>query len=93
MQEAKEHRLFTSLRHRGHWMIRWHAIGEADPKPIRTLCGLPWMSEAHRTWDQTPSGGRCQHCEGLVAIASKPKAATFTSKDATSVTDLAQHYT
>jgi len=71
---------WASLRHRGHLAPQWHAVADSFPKPIKTLCGLSYTAEAHRTWDQTMSAGRCPSCETLVKTASRAKGATFISE-------------
>jgi len=67
----------------GHRSAQWHAVTETSPKPIKTVCGLSYTSEAHRTWDQTPSSGRCPQCTRLV-LATPGKGATFISDPAES---------
>lgn len=74
------HSFWASLRHRGHLVPQWHAVADSFPRPIRTLCGTSYTAEAHRTWDQTMSAGRCSSCEKLVTSASKAKGATFISE-------------
>lgn len=73
-----------ALRHRGHSMPEWHAVAETIPKPMKTLCGTPYLSEAHRTWDQTASGARCPRCERLVETAVKANGTTFIAEGAKS---------
>ncbi len=68
---------WASLRHGGHCAPTWHAVTESAPRPIKTLCGLPYTTEALRTWDQTPFAERCPQCERLVASANRAKSATF----------------
>jgi hypothetical protein len=75
--EMPRRSLLSSLRHRGHPMPEWHAVAETIPEPTKTVCGTPYFTEAHRTWDQTASGARCPRCERLVEIALKARGATF----------------
>ena len=82
--EMPRRSLWASLLRRSHWP-EWHAVADTAPKPIRTLCGSPYTSEAHRTWDQTMSGARCLQCEGLVTAARKAKGPTFVAEGPTSV--------
>jgi hypothetical protein len=60
---------FDSIRHWGHSPAEWHAVVDTHPKPAHTVCGLAYTAEAHRTWDQTMSTGRCSDCERLVPAA------------------------
>jgi hypothetical protein len=75
--EMPPHSFWASLRHRGRWVPNWHAVADTYPKPIKTLCGLSYMAEAHRTWDQTAAAGRCPACDRLATTAQKSKGATF----------------
>jgi len=75
--EMPHRSLWASLRHFGHRTAEWHAVSEASPSPIRTLCGIAYGSEALRTWDQTTAADRCPQCERLVTGADKAKGATF----------------
>lgn len=70
MAEMPPRNLMSSIRNRGHGSPIWHAVAETSPKPIKTLCGQSYSSEAHRTWDQTMSPARCPHCERRVALSS-----------------------
>lgn len=79
-----QRRSLVTLRHWGRPTPHWHAVAETIPEPLRTLCGSPYGSEAHRTWDQVISGSRCPQCERLVAAASNAKGATFIAEGATS---------
>jgi len=65
-------------------MPEWHAVAETIPKPIKTLCGAAYATEAHRTWDQTASGARCPQCARLVSAAAATKGTTFIADGATS---------
>jgi len=47
---------------------KWHAVVESRRGPTKALCGSAVTSEAHRTWDQTESKGRCRTCERLVPV-------------------------
>ncbi len=67
----------AAIRHWGHGAPQWHAVVDTNPKPIKTMCGLSYTTEAHRTWDQTMSAGRCPHCEQRVISAGKARSATF----------------
>jgi len=62
--------LRVTLRPKAHGHPQWHAVAAANLKPIRTLCGMWCMSEAHRTWDQTPLATRCPLCQQLVERAA-----------------------
>lgn len=77
VEEMARPGFWTSLRHRGSGASTWHAVTESAPRPIKTLCGLPYTSEALRTWDQIPVAGRCSQCERMVAGASSVRSATF----------------
>jgi hypothetical protein len=68
--EMPRRNLMASIRNRGHWSPIWHAVADTSPKPIKTLCGQSYTSEAHRTWDQTMSPSRCPHCERRLVLAS-----------------------
>jgi hypothetical protein len=83
VSEIRGRSLLGSIWHRGHPMPEWHAVTETIPKPIKTLCGAPYVSEAHRTWDQTASGARCPQCARLVASASATRGTTFIADGAT----------
>jgi hypothetical protein len=83
VSEMPRRSLWASIRHWGQDMLQWHAVADTSPKPIKTLCGIPYTSEAYRTWDQTTSGARCPECQRLIAIAPG-KAATFISESTTS---------
>ena len=81
--EMPRRTLLTSIRHFGHMSPEWHAVADSHPKPIKTLCGLSYTSEAHRTWDQTMATGRCPHCERLLSMSNKkPRGATFIAEKA-----------
>ncbi len=77
IEEVARPSFWASLRHGGYVAPTWHAVTESAPRPIKTLCGRPYTSEALRTWDQTPLAGRCPQCERLVSSASRAKGATF----------------
>ncbi len=77
VEEMARPGFWTSLRHRGSAVSTWHAVTESAPRPIKTLCGLPYTSEALRTWDQIPVAARCPQCERMVAGASGTRSATF----------------
>ena len=53
-------------------------MADTPVKPERTLCGLPFTTEAHRTWDQTVSDARCPQCQRLVTGAQWAQGATST---------------
>jgi len=69
VMEVRHRPLRGSLPFRSHWTPEWHAVADTSPKPIRTLCGFPYTSEAHRTWDQTTYAARCPQCQQLVTAA------------------------
>jgi hypothetical protein len=76
--ETPRRNLLASIRNRGHRAPEWHAVVDSHPKPIKTLCGMSYTAEAHRTWDQTMAAGRCPNCERLMLISpKKARGATF----------------
>jgi len=70
--------LWASLRPWRYLGAEWHAVADTPVKPERTLCGLPFTTEAHRTWDQTVSDARCPQCQRLVTGAQWAQGATST---------------
>lgn len=75
---GKPHRSFlTSLRYRNRWEAEWHAVPDISPKASETLCGLPTMAEAHRTWDLAMCSFRCPKCKMLVEVASRTREITL----------------
>jgi hypothetical protein len=68
---------WASLRPRVNDAPTWHAVTESSPPPVKTLCGIPYTSEALRTWDQTPVAERCPQCERMVTGASRARSAPF----------------
>jgi hypothetical protein len=81
VSEMPRRSLWDSVR-RGHRKLQWHAVADTAPKPIKTLCGMSYASEAHRTWDQTMPAARCPQCHRLV-MAAPGKGATFIAEAAT----------
>jgi len=77
VEEMARPGFWTSLRHRGSGAPTWHAVTESAPGPTTTLCGLPYTSEALRTWDQIPVAARCPQCERMVAGAKNVRSAPF----------------
>jgi hypothetical protein len=77
VRETEHLGLLARLRHGTASKVHWHAIGETIPPPIKTVCGSPYTSEAHRTWDQAPPDDRCLECEGLVETALTAQGTTF----------------
>ena len=83
--EMPRRNLLASIRNRGHRAPEWHAVVDSHPKPIKTLCGMSYTAEAHRTWDQTAAADRCPNCERLIMISpNKSKGATFIAERSTS---------
>ena len=68
--------LWASLRPWRYLGAEWHAVADTPVKPERTLCGLLFTTEAHRTWDQTFSDARCPQCQRLVVGAEWVQGAT-----------------
>jgi hypothetical protein len=62
---------WDSLRHRGRTLPEWHAVKDSSPKPIKTLCGLSYSAEAHRTWALTTPSNRCSACEHVVMTTDR----------------------
>jgi hypothetical protein len=83
VSELSRRSFWIWVRHLGHRTLQWHAVADTAPKPIKTLCGRPYSSEAHRTWDQTILSGRCPQCHHLV-IAAPGKVTTFVKEAAPS---------
>ena len=75
--------LWASLRPWRYLGAEWHAVADTPIKPERTLCGIPYATEAHRTWDQTLSDARCPQCQRLVAGAECVKGATTAARGMT----------
>lgn len=80
VREVQRNGSLASFRLWGHSTVRWHAVREIDPNPVVTLCGIPCISEAHRTWEQTPSGSRCPGCETLMPTVSRTEV-TFVDEE------------
>lgn len=57
---------WASLRHRRR-LAEWHAVPDRPHQALETICGIPYASEAERTWDQTWPVVRCAQCELLMA--------------------------
>jgi hypothetical protein len=83
VSELPRRSVWIWVRYLGHRTIQWHAVADSAPKPIRTVCGRSYSSEAHRTWDQTILSARCPQCHRLV-IAAPGKAKTFVKEAASS---------
>jgi len=75
--------LWASLRPWRYLGAEWHAVTDTPIKPERTLCGIPYTAEAHRTWDQTLSDTRCPQCQRLVTGAEWVKGATTSAPEMT----------
>jgi hypothetical protein len=83
--EMPQRNWLASITHRSPGAPVWHAVVETFPKPIKTLCGLTYTAEAHRTWDQTMSRARCPHCERLSLIsAEQARGPTFIAEQSNS---------
>jgi hypothetical protein len=64
--EMPHQNFWASLRHRRR-LAEWHAVPDRPFQAAETICGIPYASEAERTWDQTWPVVRCARCEQLMA--------------------------